>query len=485
MVVPALPRRYVLPLACAGLSASVTLLLWLFTSPGIDAPSHLFQTWLFSHGGFDIYNNYWYAGRYEFVNYSMLYYAVAAQVGQLGVLFPASALLGGCFALVCGREWASAARGPSITFAVTAPFIMMVGGTYPFLAGVASSLLALALLQRRRRIWFGLAVLVTLAFSPLSFSLLCAVLAGVLLGKAQPLGALRSNRAAFGIVLAVFIVGVLLQRAFPSQGWYPYDLWDALIVLVFSLVGLWIAGTAAPTRSMRAMFVAYLALNLFAFLLKGPIGSNPSRLFAIAGAPMLWLTANLNPRRSRLLVFPLIAAAVALQVAPKMRDAYSAYENPAAASSYWRPARQFVEEHRAQIRRLPGRRGLDLGPLGGLLRGQVARAAGARMVPAGGLPAERLALQRRDDAGHVPGLDALAGRPLRDAARRAARLQLRARGAASEDRRVRPAGRRQLAALDLLRAAAPDADRDAAARPAGDAHLPRPAARGAVAVGPR
>ena len=58
MVVPALPRRYALPFACAGLSASVTLLLWLFTSPGIDAPSHLFQTWLFSHGGFDIYNNY-------------------------------------------------------------------------------------------------------------------------------------------------------------------------------------------------------------------------------------------------------------------------------------------------------------------------------------------------------------------------------------------------------------------------------------------
>ena len=111
--VPALPRRYVLPLACAGLSASVTLLLWVFTTPGIDAPSHLFQTWLFSHGGFDIYNNYWYAGRYEFVNYSMLYYAVAAQVGQLGVLLPASVVLGGCFALVCSREWASAARGPS------------------------------------------------------------------------------------------------------------------------------------------------------------------------------------------------------------------------------------------------------------------------------------------------------------------------------------------------------------------------------------
>src|SRR3954462_10416164 len=115
-----------------------------------------------------------------------------------------------------------------------------------------------------------------------------------------------------------------------------------------------------------------------------------------------------------------------------------------------------------------------MGPLGGLLRGEVAGAAGARMVPAGGLPAERLAVQRRDDAGDVPGLDALTGRPLGDVARRTARLQLRSRAAAAEDGRVRPAGGRQLAALDVLRAPAPYADRDRPPRPAGDAHLPRP-----------
>ena len=342
-------RRHTLSLGCAAIAASVTLILWLFTTPGIDAPSHLFQTWLFRHGGFDVYNNYWYAGRYEFVNYSMLYYAVAAQVGQLGVLLPASIVLGGCFAAVCRREWGTAARGPSLTFAATAPFIMMVGGTYPFFAGTAAALAALAFLQRRMRVLFGIAVLMTLAFSPLSFSLLCAVLAGLLLGQGRPLVALLSHRLAFAIVLAVFGIGALLQRAFPSQGWYPYDPWDAAIVLVFSLVGLWIAGNSSRTRTMRAMFAAYLALNLIAFLLKGPIGSNPSRLFAIAGAPMLWLTANLNPRRSRLVVFPLIAVAVALQVMPKVRDAYSAYENPAAVSSYWRPAHHFVDSHRAQI----------------------------------------------------------------------------------------------------------------------------------------
>jgi hypothetical protein len=339
----------VLPLACTAIAASVTLLLGLFTVPGVDAPSHLFQTWLYSHGGFDLWNNYWYAGRYEFINYSMLYYAVASYVGQLGVLVPASGLLGGCFAIVCRREWGGAARGPSLTFAGTAPFIMMVGGTYPFLAGIATSLIALVLLQRRRSLLFGLAVLMTLAFSPLSFSLLCAVLAGLLLGQRRPLRSVRVHRVAFAAVVVVFLVGALLQRAFPSQGWYPYDLWDAAIVLVFSLAGLWVAGRHAHTRSMRALFAAYLALNLIAFLLKGPIGSNPSRLFAIAGAPMLWLTANLNPRRSRLVVVPIIALAVALQVGPKVRDAYSAWENPAAVRSYWRPALRFLHDNRAQI----------------------------------------------------------------------------------------------------------------------------------------
>src|SRR6516225_7900818 len=88
-----LARRLALPQACALVGALITFLLWVLLVPGIDAPSHLFQTWLFSHGGWDLYNNYWYAGRYEFVNYSMLYYVLAAEVGQLGVLVPSAALM--------------------------------------------------------------------------------------------------------------------------------------------------------------------------------------------------------------------------------------------------------------------------------------------------------------------------------------------------------------------------------------------------------
>ena len=482
---PSLRRGAGLPLACAILGGVLTLLLWMLLVPGIDAPSHLFQTWLFRHGGFDLYNNYWYAGRYEFVNYSMLYYALAASVGQLGVLVPAAGLMTGCFALVCRREWGEAVRGPCITFAVTAPFIMMVGGTYPFMAGTAAALAALVLLQHRRTLAFSAAVLVTLAFSPLSFSLLCAVLAGVLLGQSRPLQAALSHRAAFVAVVVAFLVGVFVQRAFPTEGWYPYDPLDAAIVLVFSLAGLWVAGSHAQTRSMRALFAAYLALNLIAFLLKGPIGSNPSRLFAIAGAPLLWLTANLNPRRPRLVVFPLIALAVAVQVGPKVRDAYSAYRNSASGAAYWQPVHDFVHDHAAQIAgyrvdsvatwghweayyvakwRVPLARGWfrqeDFPQNGSLYSDDMTpapfqtwlRSLGVRYVMLPDAP-----------------LDYSSAREAQSASQRA----------------VWPRGRPANGALDVLRAAGGHADRDRAGRTQSASDVDRPAADDAVGVRPR
>jgi len=339
-------RRLALPAVCAFLGALVALLVGLITTPSGDAPSHLFQTWLFSNGGFEVWNNYWYAGRYEFVTYSVFYYPLAAQVGQLAVLVPAAGLLCGSFARAAQVEWGRrAVRGPAMAFAVTAPFVMLVGGLYPFLVATACGAMSLVLLQQGWRLAFTASVFATLAFSPLAFAVLAALLAGVALGQRQPLSTLRTHRYAFAAILGVFLAGVFMQRAFPTQAWYPYDLTDAAIVLGFSLAGLYITGASPRARSLRMLFAVYLSLNLFAFLLQSPIGSNATRLFAIAGAPMLWLAANISRRRSRLIVVPLLAAAMALQVGPWVRDAYSAWNNPAAKASYWQPAIEFLRSH--------------------------------------------------------------------------------------------------------------------------------------------
>jgi hypothetical protein len=332
-------------LACAVLAGGLANLVYLGGPPGVDLPSHLFQTWLYSHAGFNLWNNYWYAGRYEFVTYSVLYYPVASVVGQALATAVAAAVLAGSFAAVSRREWGGAATGPSLTFAATAPFILMVGGLYPFMAGAAAGGAALVCLQRRRRLGFGVALLASFGFSPLAFALLLAVLAAVLLGQAHPGVALRHHRAAFGAVVVVFLVAVLMERAFPSGAWYPYDLTDAAIVFGFSLVGLYITGSSQRARSLRMLFACYLALNMVAFLLKGPIGSNSSRLFVIAGAPLLWLAANVSRERSRLVVLPLLATALALQVGPFVRDAYSSWGDPASEAAYWAPAERLLAAH--------------------------------------------------------------------------------------------------------------------------------------------
>ena len=61
--------------------------LWL-GPPGTELAAHVYQRQLFVRHGFILWNNFWYAGRYSFVGYSLLYYPLAAVVGikLLGVL---------------------------------------------------------------------------------------------------------------------------------------------------------------------------------------------------------------------------------------------------------------------------------------------------------------------------------------------------------------------------------------------------------------
>jgi hypothetical protein len=347
------PRELVLPLACGIVAALLAVALMTFAPPSGDAPSHLFQTWLYRHGGFQLWNNLWYAGRYEFVSYSVLYYPLAAQTGELPVLAAATAALGASFAAVSVREWGRAARGPAVAFAITTTFVLVVSGSYPFTAGVACACVALLALQRRRRVAFALAVVAALGFSPLAFAVLLVLLAALLLGSPEPVVAARRHWVAFAVVVVAMLAGVLLQRAFPSGGIYPYNWGDALVVVAFSLAGLYVTGRSPRARSLRMLFVAYLALNLVAFLFKSPVGSNATRLFAVAGAPLLWLAANVSRQRSRAIVFPLLAATAALQVGPWIRDAYSAWGNPAESAAYWRPAERFLrstgdDQHRVE-----------------------------------------------------------------------------------------------------------------------------------------
>src|SRR6201997_5509428 len=92
-------RRVALPreaLIAAGAAASLTAVLLWAGPPGVDLAAHLYQRTLFLKHGFVLWNNFWYAGRYSFVTYSVLYYPLAALLGikALAVATIAAAALG-------------------------------------------------------------------------------------------------------------------------------------------------------------------------------------------------------------------------------------------------------------------------------------------------------------------------------------------------------------------------------------------------------
>ena len=132
--------------------------------------------------GFTLWNNYWYAGHYSFVTYSVLYYPLAALLGirLLAVATVAAAALE--FAILVGREFGTSARWSSRTFAVVCSGIVLAG-VFPFALGLALALLALLALQRRSRWGFAALAVLTVAASALAFILLAIVTAGVGLGK--------------------------------------------------------------------------------------------------------------------------------------------------------------------------------------------------------------------------------------------------------------------------------------------------------------
>ena len=330
-------------LICGAIGALVAAGVWLVGLLGGDAPAHLFQTWLFSHASFQLWNNDWYSGRYDFVSYSLLYYPLASVVGERALTVVAAFVLAGSFCAVVERQWGGPARAPAVAFAVLTTFATMAAGAFPFLAGAASASLALALIQRRRRVGFGVCAAVTLAFSPLALALLVALLAGLALGDPHPREVIARNRLALGAVGAVLLVGVLAQRVFPSGGWYPFSLNDAAEVLAFSLAGIWMAGKTQRARPLRAVFIVYLVLNVGAFAVHGPLGANTTRLMSLAGLPLLWLASNVG-RRSARLAIPVLLIATMLQMGPIARQAYAAWVNPSDSAAFWRPAVEFLKQ---------------------------------------------------------------------------------------------------------------------------------------------
>ena len=263
-------------IATAVAASLAAFLLWA-TPPGIDWAAHAYQrTFLLQHG-FQIWNNFWYAGRYSFITYSLIYYPLAALLGikVLALASIASAAL--AFSIVMFRQFGPASKVSSRSFAVL--WVGIVGAAaFPFALAMSFALLSIWALQQGRRGRFAVGAILTLAASPLAFVLLLIVMGGVVLSRRS----IRNLGVPIAIVAACCAVELLLYRLFGSGGRFPFNALQLLPGIGFSVLGLVLTRGVAAAKPLRGLFWIYLLVLLAVYVVPSSVGSNIERIRYLA-----------------------------------------------------------------------------------------------------------------------------------------------------------------------------------------------------------
>ena len=321
----------------AAIAASVGLVLVWFGPPGGDLAAHAYLRSLFLQHGFTLWDNFWYAGRYTFVTYSVVYYPLVALVGikALAVATVAVAALG--FAVVLDREWGPVARPSVRVFAVVWSGVVLTGA-YPFALGMGFVLLALWALQVRARRRFGLLALLALASSPLAFLIMSLILTGVAIAR-------RRDRVRLAAPLLTMLLlaggGLVLWRLFPPSGLYPFPASEFLAAAAFSIIGAVLTWRSTPARPLFFVFLVYLAACIGAFLLPSALGENIARL-RLAALPIAVLVLSLRGWRPRPVAVAVLSLAVAWNVSPYAVNLLQGVRDTSARPTYWQPVIAFL-----------------------------------------------------------------------------------------------------------------------------------------------
>jgi hypothetical protein len=298
-------------LLSATAAASVAALLAWLGPPGTDFAAHAYQRTLFLEHGFTLWNNFWYAGRYSFVTYSLLYYPLAALLGIKLLAVATIALAALAFAVVLWGEWGPATRWSSRTFAVVWAGIVL-SAAFPFALGMAFALISIWALQLGKRWRFAALAGLTLAASPLAFLLLLVVLAGVALSmRWSP----RRNWVPLAGVSFAAAVEVVLWRLFPGGGRFPFTGAEFAAGLAFCLACLVLTWRIERARVLRFVFAVYLVALVTAFVVPSAVGENVVRL-RYAAVPLVVLVFALRRWQPRPVGVAVVALAIAWNVTP-------------------------------------------------------------------------------------------------------------------------------------------------------------------------
>jgi hypothetical protein len=330
-------------IAC-GLVAAVAASVAVLVLPrGGDLAAHLYRTGLVRHGIL-VWDNLWFAGQYPLASYSLLYYPLAALVGNAVLGVAGAVAAAAIFASVATREWRSAGRWPARAFAV-----LLAGqaftAAYPYDLGLATLLGTLWALQRRRARLAALCTLLTLGFSPLAFLFLALALLALFLHRRR----LNRNVLAVGAAVAG---AAAVQLAFlvelPSPGLvYPYGAWRLLAGLAVAGLGVALSLRGRGGAALASLFGVWAAASVVVYLVPSPIGHNLVRA-SVFVFPLMLVAGALADFRPRWLGITAAAAALAANVAPYAPMIADRTSTAGSKVSFWRPIIGFLDRHRVE-----------------------------------------------------------------------------------------------------------------------------------------
>lgn len=334
---PAVSRE---ALVCAGVAAILGALMAWVGPPGTDFAAHVYQRTLFLRHGFTLWDNFWYAGRYSFVDYSLLYYPLATVLGIRVLAVATVSVAALAFAAIAAREWGPRSRWSTRSFAVVwAGFL--ISAAFPFALGVALALLALWALQAGHRWRFAALTLFTLAASPVALVLLVIVLLGVALARRDTPRDVAGP--AFALVVAVAIELVLL-RLFPGTGRDPFSAPEAVVSLGFCVVGFACTWRVESARVLRYVFAAYAVAIVTVYLVPSGLGANVDRLRYIA-VPLALLVVGLRHWRPLPPMLAVLGLALAWNITPLAAGLVNYESDVTAKATVWRAPVAYLDTH--------------------------------------------------------------------------------------------------------------------------------------------
>lgn len=325
---------------CGAASAGLSALIVLALPRGGDLAAHLYRTELVQHGNL-VWDNLWFAGQYPLASYSLLYYPLAAVVGNATLGVGGVVIAAGVFASVAYREWARVGRWPARSFAVLLTGQVFTGA-YPYDIGLASLLATVWALQRRR-VWLAAAAaLVTMGLSPLAFLFLGLALCALSLRRRslgrQTLFVAAAVALGAGLELAVLLL-------LPSPGMvYPYGTLRLLAGIGVSALGVALSLRGRGGWPLASIFLVWASASLVLAAIPSPVGHNLVRADVFV-VPLMLVAASRADFRPRWLATAAIGLALVANVGPYLSMIPDRSSSPDARLSFWAPVIRYLRTH--------------------------------------------------------------------------------------------------------------------------------------------